>query len=688
MKRLLSALLILAISLSLLPPAALPASAKTCSGSCGNNLTWELDTASGAMKISGTGDMARWSFSTDVPWDSLRSSIKTVVIGDGVTSINYYSFAECPGLTSVSIPGSVTIIEERAFCQCPALKSITIPSGVTTIELAAFENCTALTGVAIPAGVTRLDNYAFVGCTSLVNITISDSVTEIGTMVFYDTGYYNNASNWTNGALYIGKHLIEVKNIPDPAAISVKPGTRTIAAGAFFSVETPFSVSLPASLTHISKGAFTLCSGLTGISVDADNPVFDSRNDCGAVIETATGTLILGCGNTAIPDGVTRIGDSAFSGCGRLTNLVLPDSVTAIGANAFNGCAGLTGLTIPDSVTAIGESAFYGCSGLTGLSIPDGLTEIGDLTFAYCSGLKSISLPGSVKDIGCFAFIGCDALKDVYFRGSEDEWNAIKIDEYNGRLTGASVRFSAPHAHSYTDAAVAPTCAAPGYTIHTCSICGISYTDTLVPALGHTYADGVCTVCGARDPDSTPVEPIAFSDVKETAWYFGAVNYAVSKGLFNGMSETTFEPNTPMSRAMLVTVLWRYEGSPKEGANTFTDVPADRWYTDAVAWAAANGIVGGVGSGRFDPNSSITREQMAAILFRYAQGKGYDTGRRGDLTPFPDRARVSDWARDAIEWAVAEGIIGGSDGRLLPRGSATRAQVAAILMRFIEKFAK
>ena len=179
----------------------------------------------------------------------------------------------------------------------------------------------------------------------------------------------------------------------------------------------------------------------------------------------------------------------------------------------------------------------------------------------------------------------------------------------------------------------------------------------------------------------------AFKDVNYGDWYHEAVDFAVTKGLFNGMSETTFEPNTAMSRAMLVTVLWRYEGEKKAGANIFTDVPDGQWYTDAVAWAAVNGIVGGVGDGKFDPNGNITREQMAAILYRYSESKGFDTSKTGDLNTFPDAAKLSDWAKTAYSWAVGEGLITGNDGKLDPQGNATRAQVATILMRFINKIA-
>ena len=183
-----------------------------------------------------------------------------------------------------------------------------------------------------------------------------------------------------------------------------------------------------------------------------------------------------------------------------------------------------------------------------------------------------------------------------------------------------------------------------------------------------------------------------FKDVNKGDWYHLAVDFAVERGLFKGMTETTFEPNTAMTRGMLVTVLWRYENSPKEGKNEFVDVKAGDWYEEAVAWAAEHGIVTGVGNGKFDPNGKITREQMAAILYRYSEYKEFDTSAKGDFGPFPDKEKVSTWAKDAYTWAVGAGLITGNviNGRTLldPQGNATRAQVATILMRFIKAFGK
>ena len=154
------------------------------------------------------------------------------------------------------------------------------------------------------------------------------------------------------------------------------------------------------------------------------------------------------------------------------------------------------------------------------------------------------------------------------------------------------------------------------------------------------------------------------------------------------MSENTFGLDIAMTRGMLVTVLWRNEGSPVEGKNEFTDVSAEAWYADAVAWAAQNGIVTGIGDGTFAPDKEISREQIATILFRYAKFKSYDTGAKGELSQFPDANIANDYAKDALQWAVAEGYINGVSevgvAYLRPLGSATRSQVATILMRFLE----
>ena len=191
-------------------------------------------------------------------------------------------------------------------------------------------------------------------------------------------------------------------------------------------------------------------------------------------------------------------------------------------------------------------------------------------------------------------------------------------------------------------------------------------------------------------PQADPDIGLPFNDVASGSWYEDAVWYVYENGLMSGTSGTTFEPDTTTSRGMIVTVLYRLEGAPTvSGASAFTDVADGQYYADAVAWAAANNIVGGYGNGLFGPNDTITREQMAAILYRYAQYKGYDVTASTDLSDYSDVAQVSSYALAALQWANAEGLVNGtSDTTLTPGGSATRAQVAVILMRFCENIAE
>ena len=184
-------------------------------------------------------------------------------------------------------------------------------------------------------------------------------------------------------------------------------------------------------------------------------------------------------------------------------------------------------------------------------------------------------------------------------------------------------------------------------------------------------------------------ESLPFTDVRESDWFYKDVAFAYENGLFAGTSDTTFSPNTSMTRAMLVAVLYRLEGKPSvSGRSGFSDVTSGSYYEDAVTWAADNGIVYGTSASTFSPNANVTREQMTAILYRYAQYKKYDTAASSSLNGFTDHASVSGYAAASLEWAVAEELVYGSAGKLMPTGDATRAQVAAILHRFVENVAK
>ena len=184
--------------------------------------------------------------------------------------------------------------------------------------------------------------------------------------------------------------------------------------------------------------------------------------------------------------------------------------------------------------------------------------------------------------------------------------------------------------------------------------------------------------------------PLPFHDVTEGDWFYDAVRYAYENGLMDGVGDSLFAPNSQTTRAQLVTILYRLEGEPEvSGTSGFSDVAAGIWYTDAVAWAAANGIVNGTTDTTFAPGEDITREQLVTVLYRYAEAKGYDVSARVDLSAYPDANQIQSYAAESVAWAVAEGLIQGfEDNTLRPAGNATRAQIATILMRFCEGVAK
>lgn len=261
---------------------------------------------------------------------------------------------------------------------------------------------------------------------------------------------------------------------------------------------------------------------------------------------------------------------------------------------------------------------------------------------------------------------------------------------------GGTVTASCHQAAAGTTVSLTVT-AAEGYMLKSVSVQDKTGRELAVAALGNgrysfTMPNSSVSVSATFSGEAaTPDTPVtgAFTDVPAGSWYYDAVYAAVEAGLFNGTSDTTFAPDTAMTRAMLVTVLWRMSGEPAaEAPCGFTDVVKNEWYEKAIDWASAESIVNGVGDNLFAPNNSISREQLATILFRYAQKCGLDTSARADLSSFTDVGAVSVYAQDAMSWAVSVGLISGvGNGQLDPTGAATRAQVATILLRFQSVYA-
>ena len=303
------------------------------SGSCGDNVFWTYDESDHTLTISGTGDMTDFPTGS-IPWRSQSSSLKTVVIEDGVTSIGDYAFYGNSSMTSITIPSSVTRIGRFAFVNCNNLPSVSIPSGVTNLGRGVFNNCSSLTSVIIPNSVTSIGDVAFQYCYNITSVIIGNSVTNIGEKAFRGCG-------------------------------SLK------------------SVTIPNSVTHMGKSAFEGC-GLTSVTISNSVVSLADKVFCGCPLTSVS-----------IPNSVTSIGKAAFAYCGNLTSVTIPNSVTSIGNEAFRNCHSLTSVTIPNTVTSIGIVAFAYCSSLTEVrSMISEPFAIDESTFAtWNQGTESYDAP-------------------------------------------------------------------------------------------------------------------------------------------------------------------------------------------------------------------------------------------------------------------------------------------------------
>ncbi len=443
----------------------LPIPCTLASGTCGENVTWELSCDS-VLTISGMGEMADYNSLSEIPWNDYRKEIKRVIVSEGVTSIGKSAFSYCGNLSSVEIGNSVIKIGDRAFYSSK-LFSVTIPKNVAIIGNSAFYKCSSLTSIELFNGIRQIDEYAFAYCTALESMIIPNSVDSMGNSVF------------------CGCTLLASVTLPEQitkislgtfdgctalSSITIPSGVQTIEARVFYNCTSLTTVDIPSTVTLIDGVAFGGCTGLKTFTCRATTPptmgynVFD-RVELSAMVSTrlyvpcasidaykaadlwkdfiniqainpddceptpcliASGTCgnsitwELSCesvltisGNGEMPNWSSPQNGPWYEYREDITSIFIGNGVTSIGEGAFYECSGLTSVTIPSSVTSIGRVAFYYCSSLTSVTIPNSVTSIEYEAFSWCTGLMSVTIPNSVTTIGEGAFYNCSGLTSV-----------------------------------------------------------------------------------------------------------------------------------------------------------------------------------------------------------------------------------------------------------------------------------
>lgn len=628
----------------------------------------------------------------------------------------------------ITIPATVldkpvTYAGEEAFRDNRHITAVTFPEGLVEIREACFSNCRNLERVTLPQTLQRIGKKAFLSCESLMSLTVPESVTEC-TDAFEDSGIsiiYGHSDAVEEAARMAGVCYIDTVTGEEIGALD-----QTI-DGVLYFVE-PDHAEIACGKN--AQGALTVPQTVGGV------PVTKAR--ASAFYNNIKLTSI------QLPEGLTEIGDSAFYRCTALKSLYLPESVRRIGEDAFCGCWDIESFHIPLALEEIGARAFADCGGIRLIYLspsfePDGLYGLyGEGSVADISGYYSLGAPYYVywpgtraaqyvrdltekyPDTKSFALPtkGLLYLSDraVYRRDGDhvtlllaptDVHREIStvVDPYIAGLPVTHIAKDAFQRMGYREENYQLVILPPTVTtIESGALERINISYTYIPESVTSIADDAfpkdaskCLILGQKKTTAyrfankhniafqeASVRFLPFEDVSESAWYYSSVFYAYYNGLMSGESSKKFSPGKNMSRAMLVQVLYNISGYETESYG-FTDVPTDAWYAKAVDWAAQNGIVAGTSETTFSPNAPVTREQAATILCRYAKKLGFSLEIRDDaLSGFRDGKQVSDFALEGMRWAVSNGLIQGtSSRRLSPQGKATRAEVAAILMRFI-----
>ncbi len=555
MKRFLAITLILSFALTLFP---LGAFAEEYTGTCGEAVTWSLDSATGILTISGSGDMTDYNGDWELfaPWNNYNSTITGVIIEEGVTSIGNDAFSWCTSLMTAQIPESVTSIGKKAFNCCFALIDLYIPSSVESVGDMAFSGCKALEtitvneansvfksagncliekesgvllcgsklsiipndgsitaiaprafsdraglsgNVIIPEGVTSIGEQAFSGCEGITAITIPESIETIGSSAFY---YCSKITEIVipDSITVIPNSLLASCRLLEKVTFSDK--ITEIGISAFSDCASLTEIDIPETVQSIGRSAFYNCN-LTSIAIpegvtSIDNSTF---RYCSKLEEVS------------LPESLTSIGSDAFSDCSSLNGIVLPENLTVIDDYAFRNCKKLESITVPEGVTSINDGVFIGCTSLAEVVIPEGVTSIGSSAFSKCA-LTEITVPESVTSIGANAFSDCTNLDTVIYAGTEEDWEEIAIDDTNTILNNAYTDTKCEHIWG-EETEIDGTCVSVGKIITVCEICTAAhYEFTELNPDNHVWDEGtvideptctekgssahVCEGCGAE----------------------------------------------------------------------------------------------------------------------------------------------------------------------------------------------
>ena len=679
-------------------------------------------------------------------------ALTTVKLGSGLTEIPASTFEHCDVLESLRIPRRVTTIGDNAFKDCVKLTSITIPRSVTKISSNAFSYPKILTiyGVAgtyaetfanensikfvdqqIKATTASLDKTELTinkGAAAQLNLSVTpENFTDIVDWKSTDTNIVTVSDNGVVKAVGVG-------------TATVKVTVGDVSASCKVTVLQPVTgINLnKSSLTMDALGTFQMTASVypdgandKRITWSSSDPAIASVDENGLVTALKKGTATI---TAAAMDGSgvkstckVTVSNTAYV-CTDPAQLESPhnydNSCTDVWSYRLDGASSLN-VTF-DARTEMEDGFDY-------LYILDGSgKEVGKYTGKELAG-KTVSVPGDTVQIrmasdkgnNAWGFkvtsvkAGSETCQHVWDNGKvtkEPTETETGVKTFTCTRCGETKTEAIPalsHEHSYKDVVTAPTCTEKGYTTHTCA-CGDSYVDTYVDALGHAWDNGkvtkeptatetgvrtyTCTRCHETKTESIPVVSVdvtqMFTDVTKN-WAYPGIQYCVTHGIMGGMGDGTFAPTGTTTRAQIVQILYNLEGTPAvSGTTPFTDLTAN-WYKPAILWAYQNNVVAGTSPTTFDPEGPVTREQIAVILTQYMFHvlKMNRTWTPADLSTFPDGANVSSWAKEAMQDAVALGLINGTkapDGKVYldPQGSATRQQVATILMNFCQNVKK